>query len=426
MATKFTWVDRLAPTVELISTISQRCESFTLNRHAASQLRDRCNRLEHVLHNRAVANENISTAIEPVNLSLRKISAKLDGSLQNNRVQGFLHQGEIAKDIERCHQMLTDCWGSLQQTETDDWEAQFKLETEEDHREFVAYLVDISNSQQIADDALKIQSAEIKQLMSMMQQMMGNNLRTANQQHNGLSSNLYDLQFKSGELLPDFHLRSGEVIRVGQFPVTTNRLFLQGLYLGREKVAIKVIRAVNASEHSLRRFNRECDIWKKLWKIDQGQYVLPFYGFCQEDGPFPYMVSPWQANGTALSYVKREGDKVDYLKLVKGVALGLQVLHSMDPHVIHGNIQASNIVINGRGQPLIAGFGLSHIVEDIMGIPLTQSRGVPDSYRWFAPEVCIGQGVFFLSSDVYAYGMTVLEIFTHERPYNNVKHTTEV
>ncbi|KAJ7261925.1 hypothetical protein C8J57DRAFT_1232061 [Mycena rebaudengoi] len=33
---------------------------------------------------------------------------------------------------------------------------------------------------------------------------------------------------------------------------------------------------------------------------------------------------------------------------------------------------------------------------------------------WFAPEVCIGQGVLSLSSDVYAYGMTVLE------------HTTEV
>jgi hypothetical protein len=102
--------------------------------------------------------------------------------------------------------------------------------------------------------------------------MMGNNLRTANQQHNGLSSNLYDLQFKSGELLPDFNLRSGEVIRVGQFPVsgtsamdiyegsssaylffvTIKRLLLQGLYLGREKVAIKVVRAVNSNEHSQR------------------------------------------------------------------------------------------------------------------------------------------------------------------------------
>lgn len=85
-------------------------------------------------------------------------------------------------------------------------------------------------------------------------------------------------------------------------------------------------------------------------------------------------------------------------------------------------------------------------MEDITGIPFTQSRGVSDSYRWFAPEVCVGQGVLSISSDVYAYAMTVLEVglfsinaydclvlipgriqlITHQQPYRNIKHTTEV
>jgi hypothetical protein len=51
-------------------------------------------------------------------------------------------------------------------------------------------------------------------------------------------------------------------------------------------------------------------------------------------------------------------------------------------------------------------------VEDITGIPFTQSRGVSDSYRWFAPEVCVGQGALSISSDLYAFSMTILEVGT--------------
>ncbi|KAJ7781460.1 kinase-like domain-containing protein [Mycena metata] len=428
---QFAPVPALAPAAELICAIIQLCQNVAQNRHAAFQLRDRCHRLGLILYDKVTGNENVDAAILSVTQCLQQIQTTMSGWAQTNKVQAFLHQAEVAKDIERCHNMLSDCLTSFQlvsHTEIHEWQAQFQLETQEDHRELLNYLINIENSQSITHEALQSQGSDLRQLMSMMQQLLGDNIRTADRVHNGLSSNLYDLQFKSRELLPDFHLRSGEVVRIGQFPIsgTSAMDIYEGLYLGREKVAIKVVRAVNSNESSLRRFKRECEIWKDLWNIDQGKHVLPFYGFCQEDGPFPYMVSPWQSNGTALTYVKNNVDKIDYLKLTKGVALGLQVLHSMTPPVVHGDLKASNIVIDHLGNPLIADFGLSRIVEDITGIPFSQSRGVSDSYRWFAPEVCIGQGVLSMSSDVYAYGMTVLEIFTHEQPYNNIKHTTEV
>ncbi|KAJ7699876.1 kinase-like domain-containing protein [Mycena rosella] len=428
---QFAPVPALAPAAELLCAIIQLCQNVAQNRNAANQLRDRCHRLGMVLYEKCTAKENIMAAIQAVTDCFEHIKARMAEWAKQTKIQAFLHQDEIEKDIRRCHDKLSDCLIAFQlvsHTEIHDWQAQFERNTQQDHREVMDFLAAIENSQTITNDALQSQTVDIKHLMGMMQQLLGENARTADRVHNGLSSNLYELQFQSHELLPDFNLRSGEVVRMGQFPIsgTSAMDIYEGLYLGREKVAIKVVRAVNSDEHSLRRLTRECEIWKDLWKIDQGKHVLPFYGFCQEDGPFPSMISPWQPNGTALNYVKQHDSKIDYLNLIKGIALGIQVLHSMNPPVVHGDIKASNIVINALGNPLIADFGLSRVVEDITGIPFSQSRGVSDSYRWFAPEVCIGQGVLSLSSDVYAYGMTVLELLTHEQPYSNIKHTTEV
>ena len=49
-------------------------------------------------------------------------------------------------------------------------------------------------------------------------------------------------------------------------------------------------------------------------------------------------------------------------------------------------------------------------MEDLTGVPFTQSRGISDSYRWFAPELCSAPGILSTASDVFAYAMTVLEV----------------
>lgn len=125
--------------------------------------------------------------------------------------------------------------------------------------------------------------------------------------HVELGSNLYNIQMRTETLLPNVDLKHGEVRRIGNHPVGGSPAFdiWEGEYLGREKVAIKVIRGVEVTPKVRERFLREVGIWRKIWEEDRGEYILPFYGACHDDGPYPYMVSPWMSNGDALSYVKK-------------------------------------------------------------------------------------------------------------------------
>ena len=51
------------------------------------------------------------------------------------------------------------------------------------------------------------------------------------------------------------------------------------------------------------------------------------------------MVSPWQSNGTAIQWVQKNPD-VARLPLVKGIAKGLELLHTWKPEaIIHGDIK---------------------------------------------------------------------------------------
>jgi len=310
--------------------------------------------------------------------------------------------------------------------EIHEWQYQFESNHKLDHDEIISYLAEISNSQDITHAVTVEGFAEIRAFMSNMQQALSET-PPGHRTNAGLQSNLYQVQMDTKTLLPEFHLKRGEVTRIGQFPVSGSASMdiWEGLYLGREKVAVKVIRAVTSDPQSLKRFKREVKVWGDIWKIDGGRHVLPFYGFCQSDGPYPYMISPWQPNGTAINYVKKYPD-IDYKQMIRAIAEGIHILHSLIPPVVHGDIKGSNIVINALGEPLIADFGVSRIVEDITGVPFSQSNGVSDSYRWFSPELCVGQGVLSIHSDIYAFAMTMLELITNQQPYSYIKHTTEV
>ncbi|KAJ3745599.1 kinase-like domain-containing protein [Lentinula detonsa] len=414
----------------MLCAIMELAENVIANRREARQLRDRCHTLlQAAKESNEVGNANMNDAFQLIQETLAKIQSKMETWVKLGRINSFLQQNQIKEDIKKCHEGITDCLTHFQlvsHLEIHNWQEEFAMNSVMDHQEVIALLSDVKESQNMIQSTTVDNNNMLREMMILIQSALFENKNAADRTYNGLAASLYELQQRTDNLLPNMNLQSGEVIREGNFPVsgTAAMDIYKGRYLNREDVAIKVVRAVNSNEASKRRFMREVQVWNDLWMKDKGRHVLPFYGFCQTDGPFPYMVSPWQSNGTALQFVKKYDLGVDYRKMIKHIALGVQVLHDMK--VVHGDIKASNIMINSKFEPLLADFGLSQIVEDITGIPFTQSRGVSDSYRWFAPEVCKGPGVLSARSDMYALGMTILELLTHQQPYQKIKHTTEV
>ncbi|KAF8526889.1 kinase-like domain-containing protein [Hysterangium stoloniferum] len=192
--------------------------------------------------------------------------------------------------------------------------------------------------------------------------------------------------------------------------------------LEQQKVALKTIRGFGSMgvpllrEKLLKRLWREYLVWSQL----KHPNILQCLGFSYDTTPsspfkLPALVSPWMSNGTAVSYIRSKPD-VDRLSLIMGIITGLVFLHERE--VVHGDIRAGNILVSAEGIPHLTDFGLSRILDGTVGV--TTSSNVAGSLRWMSHELINNQKAD-KKSDVWAFGMTVLEILTGEQPYAEIK-----
>ena len=55
--------------------------------------------------------------------------------------------------------------------------------------------------------------------------------------------------------------------------------------------------------------------------------------------------------------------------------------------------------MNKQGNPIIADFGMTKLLEGLTGVHFTQSCGISESYRWFAPELALAGALKQLVAD---------------------------
>ncbi|KAL6543280.1 Cold-responsive protein kinase 1 [Orobanche hederae] len=169
--------------------------------------------------------------------------------------------------------------------------------------------------------------------------------------------------------------------------------------------AIKVLSA--QSEQGVREFLNEIVAISGL----EHENLVKLYGCCTEADQRILVYGYLENNSLAQTLLRCDSDlqfswKIRS-KICIGVAQGLAFLHDeVQPHIVHRDIKASNILLDKDFTPKISDFGLAKLFPATMTHISTRVAG---TFGYLAPEYAI-RGKLTRKADLYSFGVLLLEI----------------
>jgi serine/threonine-protein kinase len=178
-----------------------------------------------------------------------------------------------------------------------------------------------------------------------------------------------------------------------------------------QPVALKTVKEeMAADEVFIKRFRREAEIAQRI----QHPNVVSVIDTGDFEG-LPWAAQRFISGGSLEERLDRWGafDLYQVIALFKQVAAGLDVLH--ENGLIHRDLKPGNILIDQKGIPYIADFGLAkdHQHE---GTVLTRPGQALGSMDYMAPEQIRGEEVT-AATDVYALACMLFELLTGAPPF---------
>ncbi|KAK1296866.1 Serine/threonine-protein kinase PBS1 [Acorus calamus] len=160
-----------------------------------------------------------------------------------------------------------------------------------------------------------------------------------------------------------------------------------------------------------REFRVEVDI---LSRLDHPNLVS-LIGYCA-DGTHRFLVYEFMDNGNLQDHLNGIVDaKMDWhsrLKVALGAAKGLAYLHSTSGvgiPIVHRDFKSTNILLSKDFEAKISDFGLAKLMPD--GQEDYATSRILGTFGYFDPEYT-STGKLTLQSDVYAFGVVLLELLT--------------
>ncbi|XP_061947722.1 LEAF RUST 10 DISEASE-RESISTANCE LOCUS RECEPTOR-LIKE PROTEIN KINASE-like 2.4 isoform X2 [Populus nigra] len=153
--------------------------------------------------------------------------------------------------------------------------------------------------------------------------------------------------------------------------------------------------------------------------------VVTLLGFCYERNKRA-LIYEFMPNGSLDNFLSDKGSphtnyRLEWKKLYEiavGIARGLEYLHrGCNTRIVHFDIKPHNILLDEDFCPKISDFGLAKLCKSkVSKISMIGARG---TIGYIAPEVfCRSFGGVTYKSDVYSYGMMVLEMVGQSKDFD--------
>jgi TolB-like protein/tRNA A-37 threonylcarbamoyl transferase component Bud32 len=180
----------------------------------------------------------------------------------------------------------------------------------------------------------------------------------------------------------------------------------------RRIVALKRILSYHAdSQETLARFRREAQAAASL----DHPNILPIYEVSECDDGLPFFSMKFAGGGSLLDAAPAlRGEPRRAVALMARVSRGVQYAHGQG--ILHRDLKPGNILLDGRGEPLVSDFGLAKWLDT--SSHLTRTLTIFGTPGYIAPEQVNGSaGKLGPTSDVYSLGAILFDLLAGRPPF---------
>src|SRR6266487_5092954 len=180
----------------------------------------------------------------------------------------------------------------------------------------------------------------------------------------------------------------------------------------RRIVALKRILSYHAdSQETLARFRREAQAAASL----DHPNILPIYEVSECDDGLPFFSMKFAGGGSLLEAAPAlRGEPRRAVALMAKVARAVQCAHGQG--ILHRDLKPGNVLLDGRGEPLVSDFGLAKWLDT--SSHLTRTLTIFGTPGYIAPEQVNGSaGKLGPASDVYSLGAILFDLLAGRPPF---------